>query len=134
MYPVAALAVENEGASAAAGPASVLDTVVGGMMLAIVVDSFVGVIELVVAAVGGGVIAENDGESVGKVNPCVGVAEFNAAAVLSIGGGANELVVDGVVTGAVGEAIPALPGSAYDDVGEAATESDLGVIALAPNA
>ena len=69
MYPVAALAVENEGASAAAGPASALDTVVGGMMLAIVVDSFVGVIELDAGAVGGGVIAENDGESVGKVNP-----------------------------------------------------------------
>lgn len=105
VYPVAALAVENDGAVAADGPASLDVAEVGGMMLAIAAW----LVELGAGA-DGGVMAEKDGESVGNVNPCVAVAPDLLIAVELIGGGAKEFVVDGVVKGAVGDAIPALPG------------------------
>ena len=76
-------------------------------MLAIVDDSLVGLIAVPVA-VAGGAIAANDGESVGSVNPCVALGTGLVAAVEVTGGGANELVVEGVVKGATAE----LPGSA----------------------
>ena len=105
-YPVAALAVEKEGACAAAGPESELVAEVGGMILAIVVDSLVG-LTAAPGGAAGGVIAENDGESVGSVNPDVGPDVDLLAAAEVIGGGVNELVVEGVVNGAVVEAIAA---------------------------
>ena len=78
-------------------------------------------------------IAENDGESVGSVNPDVGPDVDLLAAAEVIGGGVNELVVEGVVNGAVVEAIAAPSGSALNDPGDG-FGSALGVIALEPNA
>lgn len=146
MYPVAALAVENAGPLAADGPPSLVDTVVGGMMLANVLDSLVGLTDApaavvppgngpVVVADVGGAMAAKEGESVGKVKPCdaLGVEVFGET--VPIGGGANAVFVDGVLSGALGVAIggksdcaklPAAP--------ELVVESDFGVTALDPNA
>lgn len=57
----------------------------------------------------GGVIEEKEGESVGRVNPVPDGMPAERAAGSVIGGGANELVVDGVVNGDLGEAMGVPP-------------------------
>jgi hypothetical protein len=89
------------------------------MMLAVVVDSATSpavippaIAEgLLDASLDGGVIAENDGESLGSVKPPALLGLLVASAVLPTGG-TNGFVVDGVVRGAVGDTIESLPGSA----------------------
>jgi hypothetical protein len=85
----------------------------------------------------GGMIAANEGESDGIMKPLgLADAEEGVDARDEVTGGANGLVVvEGVVSGDVGEAIPrpdADSGCVVDEF--AATASDLGVIALEPNA
>jgi hypothetical protein len=135
-YPVAALAVEKSGDSAAplrSGASSGLD--VGGANVATVGVALLGVPAGFVAAVVGGVIAENAGESVGSVNPWEAfVAEGELAAVVPIGGGEKlPVAVEGAANGASADAIDDLLVSPYEEL-ESLAESDLGVNALAPNA
>lgn len=151
VYPVAALAVENEGAFAAdagkplefeavtlidpiplAEPAKLVEA-----PLAEAVPPSTGALGGVEVGEVGGMIAANEGESDGIMKP-LGRADAaeGVEARDDVAGGANGLVVvEGVVSGDAGEAIPRLDadsGCAVDEF--SVTASGLGVIALAPNA
>lgn len=106
---------------------------VGGANVAVVGP--VGFIATLVPELGGGVMAEKDGESVGSVNPfVVDDGATVPAAVVPIGGGVNAPpLVEGAETGVSTDAIDELLDRAYD-VPDWLAGSDFGVKALAPNA
>jgi hypothetical protein len=134
-YPVAALAVEKSGDSAALFSEASAGLDVGGANVATVPVASPGVTAGLVTPVFGGAIAENAGESVGSVNPWVAVVAAGVlAAVVPTAGGAKVPVdVEGAAKGASTDAMDDLLVSPYDEVASLA-ESDFGVNALAPNA